>query len=55
MAILKREDIELMLTDAEHTLKQLQAGEMNAVTTELIDLTKQQIDELKVMLEEVDA
>jgi hypothetical protein len=55
MAILKREDLELMLEDAENTLKELQAGEINAITTELIDLTKQQMDELKVMLEELDA
>ena len=51
MAILKREDIELMLEDAEATLKELQAGELNDVITELISLTKEQITELKEMLE----
>lgn len=51
MAILKREDVELMLEDAEATLKELQAGELNEVTTELISLTNEQIAELKEMLE----
>lgn len=51
MAILKREHVELMLEDAEATLKELQAGELNEVTTELISLTNEQIAELKEMLE----
>lgn len=54
MAILKREDIELMLEDAKATLKELQQGEFNATTKELIELTKEQIQELEQMLEEVE-
>lgn len=50
MAILKKEDVEFMLKEAEEALVQLKSGELNETTTELIALTTEQIEELKEML-----
>lgn len=54
MGILKLENIELMLEDAKETLKQLQvSNEPTSTTSELIQLTKAQIEELEEMKKEL--
>ncbi|MGG0658215.1 hypothetical protein [Rummeliibacillus pycnus] len=54
MGILKLENIELMLEDAKETLKQLQVSkEIDPTTAELIQLTKEQIEELEEMKKEL--
>lgn len=54
MGILKLENIEMMLEDATETLKQLQASDViDSATAELIQLTKEQIDELEEMKKEL--
>ncbi|WP_170061471.1 hypothetical protein [Rummeliibacillus pycnus] len=56
MGILKLENIELMLADAKETLEQLQfAEEIDPTTAELIELTKEQIEELEEMKKELNA
>lgn len=55
MGMLKMENIEMMLEDATKTLKQLQASKViDAATVELIELTKEQIDELEEMKKELE-
>lgn len=49
------ENIEIMLEDATKTLKQLQGSKViDAATAELIELTKEQIDELEEMKKELE-
>lgn len=53
MAKLSLENIELMLGDAKEMLEVLEApGEVDAGTKELIQLTKEQIEELEEMKKE---
>lgn len=54
MGMLKLENIEMMLEDAQETLKQLQASKIiDTATAELIQLMKEQIEELKEMKKEL--
>ncbi|GEK32222.1 hypothetical protein KZO01_25310 [Kurthia zopfii] len=56
MAKLSLENIELMLGDAKEMLEVLEApGEVDAGTKELIQLTKEQIEELEEMKKEREA
>jgi hypothetical protein len=54
MGMLKIGNIEIMLEDARETLKQLQASKViDTATAELIQLTKEQIEELEEMKKEL--
>ena len=55
MGILKKENIEMMLADSKETLKQLQSSNLiDAQIAELIQLTKEQIEELEEMKKEIE-